>query len=141
MFVVGCVAIGFAVRVQVLKVGDNGPVFRMAEGEVFSLCYTQSMYKVPVTEKFRVENGHFVLFHVISSEAALEYFRIEGKEEGNVRRALVEFSVPQASIGKHVLLIRKHEIGLSDLAGQEDHIHIRIAQTPLISYIAKRVWR
>ncbi len=141
LLVVGCVAIGFVVRVQVLQVGDGGPVFRVAEGEVFSLCYTQSMYGVPVTEKFRVEKGQLTLFHVISSDAALEYFGIERKEENNVRRELVEFSIPWASVGKHVLTVKDREIRLGDLSGQGEHIRIRMAEMPIISYVAKRVWR
>jgi hypothetical protein len=138
---VGCVAIGFAVRVQVLQVGDGGPTFRVAEGEVFSLWYIQSMYGVPVTEKFRVENGHLILFHVISSDAALEYFGIEKKEVNNVRRALAEFSIPQASIGKHALLIREHEIELRNLVAHDGLIRVRLAKMPFIMYIATYVWR
>jgi hypothetical protein len=141
LLVVGCAAIGFVVRVQVLQVGDGGPVFRLAEGEVFSLCYIQSMYGVPVTEKLRVEKGHLLLFHVISSDAALEYFGIERKEENNVRRALVEFSIPRASVGQHALTIRDREMRLGGLSREGEHIRIRIAQMPIIVYIATHVWR
>jgi hypothetical protein len=141
MLVAGCIAIGFVVRVQALQVGDSGPVFSVKEGEVFSLCYTQSMYNVPVTERFKVENGRFILFHVISRDAALEYFGIERKDVNNVRRALVEFSIPQASVGKHALLIQKREIGLRDFAGQDELIRVRLEKIPIISYVAKRVWR
>ena len=141
LLVAGCVAIGFVVRVQVLQVGDGGPGFRLAEGETFSLCYIQSMYGVPVTEKFRVEKGHLLLFHVISSDAALEYFGIERKEENNVRRTLVEFSIPRASVGKHVLTVRDREIRLGDLGGQGEPIRIRMARMPFIMYSATQVWR
>jgi hypothetical protein len=99
------------------------------------------MYGVPVTEKFRVEKGQLTLFHVISSDAALEYFGIERKEENNVRRELVEFSIPRASVGKHVLTVKDREIRLGDLNGQGEHIRIRMAEMPIISYVAKRVWR
>ena len=136
----GCIVVAYAVSIQVLQVGEGGPVFRVAEGEVFSLCYTQSMYGVPVTEKFKVEDGRFVLFHVISSEAALEYFGIERKEENNVRRVVTEFLIPRSSIGKHALVIRNSKIDLSDADGQEEDINVRMAQMPFIIY-ASQVWR
>lgn len=141
LLVAGCVAVGLLVKVQVLQVGEGGPVFRVAESEVFSLCYIQSMYSVPVTEKFRVEKGHFILFHVISSAAALEYFGIERKEENNVRRALVEFSIPRASVGQHVLTVKGRAIELGNIGGQGERIRIRMAQMPVIMYIATQVWR
>lgn len=138
--VAGCLAIGYALRVQVLQIGDCGPVFRVAEGETFSLRYTHSMYGVPVREEFRVEKNYLVLFHVASSDAALEYFAIEKREENNVRRALVEFSIPRASVGNHILLLRESEISLRDLAGQDEHVRIGIGQLPVITYVAKHVW-
>ncbi len=138
--VVGCIMIGCALRIQALEVGASGPVLRMAEGEVFSLHYIQSMYRVPVTERLRVENGRFVLFHVISSDAALEYLGIEKKEENNVRRELAEFLIPRASIGKHALTVRDRRIDLCDAAGQKEEIRVRMAQMPLITY-ATRMWR
>jgi hypothetical protein len=140
LLVAGCLAIGYAVSIQVLQVGDSGPVFRVAEGEVFSLSYTQSMYNVPVTEKFRIENGRFILFHVISSEAALEYLGIERKEENNVRGVLAEFLIPRASIGKYALMIRDSKIELGSAAGQKEAIRIRLAQMPFIIY-ASQMWR
>jgi hypothetical protein len=137
----GCVAVGSMVKIQVLQAGDYGPVFYVAEGEVFSLRYTHSMYGVPVTERFRVENGCFTLFHVISSDAALDYFGIERKEENNAERTAAEFLIPQASVGRHVLLIKDRKIKLRDLAGQDERVRVRMAQIPIITYIAKHVWR
>ena len=136
-----CIAIGYTARVHVLRVGERGPAFRMAEGEIFSLYYIHSMYGVPVTEKIRVENGHLTLYHIVSSEAALEYFGIEKNGENNAGRALVEFSIPRASIGNHELRIKHRKIRVRELAGQDEPVRITLANIPFTSYVAERVWR
>ncbi len=138
---VGCAAVGYAARIEVLSLGDSGPVFHPLEGEIFSLHYTHSMYGVPVVEKLRFENGHLTLFQVASSEAALEYFGIEKKGENNARTTLVEFSIPRASSGNHELWIRDRKISLRGLAGRDEPVRIRLAQMPFTNYLVERLWR
>jgi hypothetical protein len=137
----GCLAAGYLVRIDTLHIGEDGPVFRVEEGQIFSLCYIHSMYGVPVTEKFRIDDRGFTLFHVVSSDAALEYFGIESNKENNVRRTLAEFSIPRSSIGRHVLSIGHSAVRLEDLAGQGEQIRIRMARMPVIEYIVKHQWR
>ncbi|MCX5810224.1 MAG: hypothetical protein NTX36_12795 [Proteobacteria bacterium] len=129
------------IQVQVLKIGDSGLFFRVINGNIITLRYTHSMYGVPVTERLRVENGRLELFHVITSDAALEYFGIEGKDENNVKNSLKEFTIPAESVGRHMLSVQGHEILLSDIRTKGQKIHISIIKQPLVSYYKDSIWR
>jgi hypothetical protein len=131
---------GLLVRIQVLSIGAQGPTCRVSQGEVFSLEYVHSMYGVPVQERFRVEEESFTLFHVVSSQAALEYLGIESGAEPNVRRTLRSFSVPTGSVGNHRLRIGDREIGLGTLKG-EGSVVIRLTRMSLFRYLAHRIGR
>jgi len=99
------------------------------------------MYGVPVTERLRVESGSLELFHVITSDAALEYFGIEGKDENNVKNSLKEFTIPTGSVGQHTLSVQGHEILLSNIRTKGQKIHINIIKQPLASYYIDSIWR
>jgi hypothetical protein len=129
------------IKVQVLKIGDFGPFFRVVNGNIITLRYTHSMYGVSVTERLRVENGCLELFHVVTSDAALEYFGIEGKDENNVKNSLKEFTIPKESVGRHTLSIQGHEILLSNIRTKDQKIHIIIIKQPLVSYYIDSIWR
>jgi len=129
------------IQVQVLKIGDSGLFFRVINGNIITLRYTHSMYGVPVTERLRVENGRLELFHVITSDAALEYFGIEGKDENNVKNSLKEFTIPTGSVGQHTLSVQGHEILLSNIRTKGQNIHINIIKQPLASYYIDSIWR
>jgi hypothetical protein len=131
---------GLLVEIQVLSIGAQGPIYKVSQGEVFSLEYVHSMYGVPVLERFRVEKESFTLFHVVSSQAALEYFGIAGSAEPNVQRTLRGFSVPAGSVGSHRLRIGDREISLGTLKG-EGSVVIRLTRMSLFRYLVHRIWR
>ncbi len=133
--------IGLLIRVQVLAVGDEGPGFRVSEGDTFDLEYTQSMYGVPVRERFRVEKGSFTLFHVVSTGAALEYLGIEGRREDNVKRRTTGFSVPEGSIGGHVLHVKGRMVSLNKVNGDNGHITIKLERKPLLAFLISCIRR
>lgn len=137
-----CLAAG--IRPMVIEIGGTGPRLLVREGDVISLHYTQSMYGVPVTERLRVQDGRLVLFEVVSSEAALEYFGIETKGADNVRRVLQEFSIPADSVGNHVLAAGGRRIPLASIPAEEGSILIRLARPPLFIYwihSLRELWR
>ena len=99
------------------------------------------MYGVPVAERLRVENGRLELFHVKTSDAALEYFGIEGRDENNVKNSLKEFTIPAESVGRHTLSIQEDQILLRDIRTKDQKIHISITKQPLASYYIDSIWR
>jgi hypothetical protein len=129
------------IEVQVLKIGGSGFFFRVKNGNIISLKYMHSMYGVPVIERLRVENGRLELFHVKTSDAALEYFGIQGKDENNVKNSLKEFTIPAGSVGQHTLTVHGQEIILSSIHTKDQKIHIYIIKQPLVSYCRDSVWR
>lgn len=136
LFAAAVLAAGWLFRFQVLKVGDEGPCLRVSEGDVISLRFTHSMYGVTVEERLRVEGGRMVLFHVKTSDAALEYYGIEGRGEGNARRELDRFSIPRGSVGGQTLTVRSRRIVLQDLPGGQGSVTIRLAREPILFHVA-----
>lgn len=124
-----------------LKIGDNGPSYRVSRGEVIALRYTHSMYGVPVIERLRVEDGYLELFSVATSDAALEYYGIDSKEEQNVKRTVKEFSIPKGSVGGHTLSVRGDIIPFTTLHDEHTNIRIRLVQQPLLLYFINSLWR
>jgi hypothetical protein len=141
LFVVGVLTAGFLLRFQVLKIGNEGPCVPVSEGDVISLRYTHSMYGVPVEERLRVEGRRLVLFHVVTSDAALEYYGIEGRDEGNTRRVLDQFNIPRDSVGGQTLTVRSRRIVLRDLPGEQGNVTIRLAREPILLYVVYCIWR
>ena len=98
---------------QVLEIGngDAKMLLCVSKGDVFAHGYTHSMYGAPVFEKFKIENGCLRLFHVMTeSDAVLEYFAIEKKDEPNAHGTFKSFSIPSASIGQHRFTLNGREI-------------------------------
>jgi hypothetical protein len=141
LLVVVVLTAGFLLQFQVLKIGDEGPRVRVSEGDFISLRYTHSMYGVPVEERLRVEGRHLVLFHMVTSDAALEYYGIEGRDEGNTRRVLDQFNIPRDSTGGQTLTVKNRRIVLRDLPGEQRHVTIRLAREPILLYVVYRIWR
>jgi hypothetical protein len=141
LFAAGFLAAGLLLKFQVLKVGDEGPCVRVSDGDVISLQFTHSMYGVPVEERLRVEGRRMMLFHVVTSDAALEYYGIEGRGEGNARREIDRFSIPRGSVGGQTLLVRNRRIVLRDLPEEQGSVTIRLAREPILLHVAYCIWR
>lgn len=135
----GLCVIGLSIRIQVLQIGEvmlPAPV-----GAVFTHEFTHSMYRVPVSERFRIEDGTFALFHVKTTDAALEYYGIERREAGNVSGKFTEFAIPAASIGNHVITMGDRAIPLAPSTEQSGSIHIRLVRRPLLILWLNSLWR
>lgn len=141
LFAVGVLTAGFWVRFQVLEIGNEGPCVPVSEGDIISLQYMHSMYGVPVEERLRVEGGRLALFHVVTSDAALEYYGIERRDEGNTRRVVDEFHIPRDSVGGQTLTVKNRRIVLRDLPGEQGNVTIRLAREPILLYVVYRIWR
>ena len=125
---------GFLVHLQVLVVGTQAPFINVRNGEILILKYIHSMYGVEVLESMRIENGLFEIFHVSTSEAALEYFGIEKKDLGNVQMVVKEFSIPKESTGNHVLILRNRVLKINECGDEDGSVYIRIKKVPLLLY-------
>jgi len=136
------VVAGIGKNVLVLEIEDPNVTVTVRVGDVFFHTYTQSMYDVPVKEKFRVEDGLFRLVHVTtSSDAALVYLGIEKKDEPNVDEAFREFTIPAASIGNHVISVDDKEIPLGTRAGRDGRIRVKLVKISLLTYVGRLMWR
>jgi len=129
------------VKVTVLCIGDKDICFYVRNGDIIVLEYTQSMYGVPVQEKLRIADDYFILFHVYTTEAALEYYGIEGKSENNVMRVIKEFVIPEVSVGNHTIRIKDNTIALGNFHEQKQNIRIRLTREPLLVYFHKYLRR
>lgn len=130
---VACLSLG--IRPQILEVGRAGLFFWVREGDLVCLHYTQSMYGVPVEERFRVKGGRLALFEIVSSDAALEYLGIESRGADNASRVLREFSIPADSVGDHLLTVGVHRILLKSVPADRGRILIRLVRQPLLIYL------
>jgi hypothetical protein len=136
------VALGFLVKVQVLEIGSSSLRMPVSKGDVFSHKFTHSMYGATVCEKFRVEDGYFTLFHVMTqSDAALEYYAIESRDVGNVNRQYREFTIPAASVGNHVLKLDNREMALATHPGRDGSIRVQLIRVPVAVYFVDHLWR
>lgn len=136
------VMIGFWRSVLVLEIGGLGVAEPVSPGEVFVRTYTNSMYEVPVHEKFRIEDDHFRLVHVKTpSDAVLAYLSIEGKDEPNVNLRLTEFTIPAASTGRHIIRLHNRDVQLGTGEGRDGSIRVRLLRVPLIVYSVRFIWR
>jgi len=131
----------FILKIQVLVIGDAGYFFRVTNGNIITLSYTHSMYNVPVIERLKVENGTLELFHVETSDAALEYFGIEGKKAKNVKISIKEFTIPAVSVGHHVLSVKGYDIILGDVKTKDQKIRVSINKQSFASYFINSIWR
>jgi len=121
--------------VRVLSIGESGPLRKVSAGDTFTLRYIHSMYGVEVRENFRIGQEDFTLYHVDSSEAALEYFGIERLSPNNVRTILQAFTIPGGSVGHHELLLNGCRIQLHTLRGESDPITVRLVRMSLFMYL------
>jgi hypothetical protein len=136
----GVLSVTFLLRISVLRIGSGGPFVPVSEGDVISLRYTHSMYGVPVEERLRVEDCRLALFHVVTSDAALEYYGIERRGEGNARRVVDRFNIPRDSVGGQTLTVRNRRIVLRDLPGQ-GNVTIGLERVPILLYWVYGIWR
>jgi len=138
--VLSAACLAFGIRPQVLEVGRSEANIWVRDGDLVRLQYTQSMYAVPVEERFRVEGGRLVLFEVVSSDAALEYLGIETKGAGNAKSIMQEFFVPAHSVGGYRLSASGRRIDLSDVPAENGRIRVRLTRPPLIVYLIQHGW-
>jgi hypothetical protein len=142
LFVIAFFAVGLRKQVLVVQVDGPDVLIPVSEGEVFFRSYTHSMYQVPVSEKFLIENEHFRLVHVqTQSEAVLAYLGLEGKNEPNADAKVKEFSIPAASIGKHMLRFPHRDLYLGTQEGRNGSIRVKLTKVPLFMYLARLFWR
>jgi hypothetical protein len=140
--IVCLLAAGWVFHLRVVEVGDQGLCFPAKNGDVISHTFFHSIYDVPVIERLKVREGSFNLFHVDSpSDAALEYYMIEGRHEGNVNRNIIEFCIPKSSNGGHVLNINDQSIVLGNTLTEGKSVCIRLNRLPVIVYCVRRLWR
>jgi hypothetical protein len=130
---VACLILG--IRPQVIELGHKGPSVWVREGDIVSLRYTQSMYGVPVEERFRVEDGRLVLFEVDTTAAGLEYLGLESRGVNNGRRVLQEIYIPQNSVGSHSLFVGDRRIVLADVPAADGRIRVRLTRQALIVHL------
>ena len=141
-FAAALLAVGLWKDLPAVKIGNPEVMVPVSEGDVFSHTYIHSMYQVPVSEKFRIEYGHFRLVHVqTQSDAVIAYLGLEGKNEPNAHGNFREFSVPAASIGDHVLRFNDRDVPLGTHEGRDGTIHVKLARVPVLTYFAHLVWR
>ncbi|MCX7966797.1 MAG: hypothetical protein N2596_09255 [Syntrophorhabdaceae bacterium] len=128
-------------KVQVLEIGEGGWPIRVRNKDEIILQYTHSMFGVPVIEKFFVEDGSLILYHVDTNYAALEYFGIEGKKKDNIKLIIKEFSIPKDSIGKHTLYVKDKVFMISQFRDFHGSVRIRLRRIPLIMFFKYCLWR
>ncbi len=141
IFVLSIIIPGLLITFQVLEIGTKGPLVRVHDGEILILKYIHSMYGVSVQEKIMIEKDRLKVFYVSTSEAALEYFGIERKGEGNVDRAVKGFIIPKESTGHHILVFRNRELKINECGDIDGSIHVRIRKIPLLVYVVYSFWR
>jgi len=139
--VLGAFCLGLGIRPQMVEIGRLGPHIWVREGDAVCLSYTQSMYGVPVEERFRVESGRLFLFEIATTAAALEYLGLERSGANNVDRFLTEFSIPAGSVGGHVLSAGSQRIALADVPAEDGRIRVRLTRKPLIVYLVLHGWK
>jgi hypothetical protein len=134
--------VGISKTMLVLEVGSPSVIVPVSKGDVFVRTYMHSMYHVPVSEKFRIEDKYFRLVHVMTqSDAVLAYLGVEGKDEPNVDRQLREFTIPAASMGNHVIQVHDRNIPLGTHEDRGGKIHVKLIRMPLLVHFARLVWR
>ncbi|MEW6533231.1 MAG: hypothetical protein AB1473_20540 [Thermodesulfobacteriota bacterium] len=134
--------VGLCKNLLLVQIDNPEVLAPVSEGDVLVHTYMHSMYQVPVSEKFKIERGHFRLFHVkTDSYAALEYLGLERKDEPNVDVAFAEFSIPAASIGKHMLRLHDREIPLGTHQDSNGRIRVKLVQASAVVYFARLLWR
>ena len=131
----GFVFLSSLLPVQVLSVGERGPLWRISPGDTFTLRYTHSMYGVEVRENFRIDPEDFTLYWVEASAAALEYFGVDSSGPNNVHRTLKTFTIPAGSMGNHELRLNDCRIQLRALAEERGDTTVRMVRMNLLKYL------
>jgi hypothetical protein len=120
----------------VLEIGNGRHSIPVSKGEVFRHSYVQSMYDVPVTEKFQIEDGYFRLIQVVTdSDAVLAYLGLERGKEPNAAGRFVEFTVPLGSIGNHVISVSGRDIPLGTGENQTGSTTVKLRMMTWAEYL------
>ena len=131
---------GLAKPILVLEISSPPVLVPMAEGDLVVHTYLQSMYDAAVSERFRIEQRRFHLFHVMTDcEACLAYLGLARKDEPNVDLTFQEFGIPAASIGNHVIRIHGREIPLDTHEGRSGTITVQLRQMSLFMYFLRLI--
>jgi len=141
--IVACVlALGFWKTLLILEIGTPELRLPVHQDDVIVCTYINSIYEVPVSEKLRIEDGHFRLFHVTTqSDAVLAFLGLERKDEPNADLELKEFTVNAASLGHHVLRVNDRDIPLRPHRDQQGRIHVKLLKAPLLTHLTRSMWR
>jgi len=134
--------VGLCKNLLFVQIDNPKALARVSEGDELVHTYTHSMYHALVSERFRIERGHFRLLHVkTDSYAALEYLGLERKEEPNAHGAFTEFSIPAASMGSHMLRLNDRDISLGTDQDRDGRIRVKLVEAPLLVCLASFFWR
>jgi hypothetical protein len=126
----------------ILEIGAPELRLSVHQDDVIVCTYINSIYDVPVSEKLRIEDGHFRLFHVTTqSDAVLAFMGLERKDEPNADLEFKEFIVNAASLGHHVLRVHDRDIPLRSHSDQEGRIHVKLLKAPLLTHLTRSIWR
>ncbi len=141
--IVACLLVlGFWKTLLILEIGTPGLRLSVHQDDVIVCTYINSIYDVPVSEKLRIEDGHFRLFHVMTeSDAVLAFLGLERKDEPNTDLEFKEFTVNAASLGHHVLRVHDRDIPLRSHSDQEGRIHVKLLKAPLLTHLTRSIWR
>ena len=142
LLILACLlALGFWKTVLLLEIGTSEFRLCVHPGDVVVCTYINSIYDVPVSEKLRVEDGHFKLFHVTTeSDAVLAFLGLDRKDGSNVDLEFKEFTVNAASQGRHVLSVHGRDIPLKTHNDQAS-IHVKLIKAPLVVHLTHLIWR
>jgi hypothetical protein len=132
--------IGSILQIQVIEVKNTQLYIFVRDGDIISHEFIHSIYDVPVMEKLRICKGSMVLFFLDSpDDAALEYYWIDRRGEGNVCRRIDEFYIPVKSIGRHSVSINNEPIFVKGSSALSGGVNIRLIQIPIIAFIFKKI--
>ncbi len=115
---------------------------RVSPTESFSLVYTHSIYREPVTEEFRI-NGREILLEGVrtKSPGVMEYYGFEEvKEFHPVSKRFGVIDLKSGTGEGQGLIIKEKKIYLNAIGEKGDRIRLRVVSIPLGYYLFKKLF-
>jgi len=117
---------------------------RIDPSETFSMFYIHSIYKEPVVEEFKAEQGAIVLKGIrTKSPAVMEYYGFNDVKEFhplNVKLGAV-FLIKRGMGEGQGLIVRDRKIYLSETGERGDRIQLRVESIPLGKHLFSLIWK
>ena len=117
---------------------------RIDPSETFSMFYIHSVYKEPVVEEFKAEQGAIVLKGIrTKSPAVMEYYGFNDVKEFhplNVKLGAV-FLIKRGMGEGQGLIVRDRKIYLSETGERGDRIQLRVESIPLGKHLFSLIWK